>query len=57
MDLPAETMARILGRCKGYFALKEEMSFVKSFFPVPMKNIPNLMLELRALAGEEARRH
>lgn len=57
MDLPAETMTRILGRCKGYFALKEEMSFVKSFFPVPMKNIPNLMLELKALAGEEERRH
>lgn len=57
MDLPAETMTRILGRCKGYFALKEEMSFVKSFFPVPMKNIPNLMLELRALAGAEERRH
>lgn len=57
MDLPAETMTRILGRCKGYFALKEEMNFVKSFFPVPMKNIPNLMLELRALVGAEERRH
>ena len=51
MDLPAETMVRILGRCKGYFALKEEMNFVKSYFPVPMKNIPNLMMELKALVG------
>lgn len=57
MDLPAETMTRILGRCKGYFALKEEMNFVRSYFPVPMKNIPNLMLELRALVGAEERRH
>ena len=50
MDLPAETMTRILGRCKGYFALKEEMNFVRSYFPVPMKNIPNLMNELKTLA-------
>jgi len=51
MELPAETMTRILGRCRGYFALKEEMTFVKSYFPEPMKNIPNLMTELRTLAG------
>ncbi len=50
MDLPVETMTRVLGRCKGYFALKEEMNFVRSYFPVPMKNIPNLMSELKALA-------
>ncbi len=50
MDLPAETMTRVVGRCKGYFALKEEMNFVKGYFPVPMKNIPNLMSELKALA-------
>ncbi len=49
MDLPAETMTRVLGRCKSYFALKEEMNFVKSYFPVPTKNIPNLMSELKAL--------
>lgn len=57
MDLPAETMTRVLGRCKGYYELKEEMNFVKIFFPVPRKNIPNLMLELKALAGAEERRH
>lgn len=57
MVLPAETMTRILDRCKGYFTLKEEMNFVQSYFPVPMKNIPNLMLELRALADAEERRH
>lgn len=50
MELPAETMTRVLGRCKGYFALKEEMNFVRSYFPVPMKNIPNLMSELKALS-------
>lgn len=50
MDLPVETMTQVLGRCKGYFALKEEMNFVRSYFPVPMKNIPNLMSELKALA-------
>lgn len=50
MDLPAETMVRVMGRCKGYFALKAEMDFVKSYFPVPKKNIPNLMTELKALA-------
>ena len=57
MDLPAETMTQILGRCKEYFTLKEEMSFVKSYFPVPMKNIPNLMTELRVLAGTEEKRY
>lgn len=50
MDLPAETMVRVLGRCKDYFALKEEINFVRSYFPVPMKNIPNLMKELKALS-------
>lgn len=50
MELPAETMTRVLGRCKGYFTLKEEMNFVRSYFPVPMKNIPNLMSELKALS-------
>lgn len=50
MNLPAETMTRVLGRCKGYFALKGEMNFVRSYFPVPVKNIPNLMMELKALA-------
>lgn len=50
MELPAETMTRVLGRCKGYFALKEEMNFVRSYFPVPMKNIPNLMSELKVLS-------
>lgn len=50
MDLPAETMVRVMGRCKGYFTLKAEMDFVKSYFPVPKKNIPNLISELKALA-------
>ena len=50
MNIPTETMTRILGRCKGYFALKQEMNFVKAYFPVPMKNIPDLMNELKALA-------
>ncbi len=52
MNLPAETMTRILGRCKGYFALEEEINFVRGYFPVPLKNIPNLMRELNALAEE-----
>lgn len=50
MELPVEVMIRILGRNKGYFKLKEEMDFVKKYFPEPMKNIPNLMSELTALA-------
>ena len=55
MELPAEVMSRILNRNKGYFKLKEEMDFVKEYFPEPKKNIPNLVSELRALAeiGEE----
>ena len=53
MDIPAETLGRVWERCRSYGALEEEMNFVKRYFPVPMKNIPNLMQEMQVLAEAE----
>lgn len=43
-----------MDKCKRYDQLKEEMDFVKQYFPYPKENITNLIEELRLLAeGKE----
>lgn len=49
VNLPTEAMKRILVKSKKYQEAKEELDFVKTFFPVPRKNIPNLIEELKVL--------
>lgn len=53
-SLPATLMGSVVDKCKRYDQLKEEMDFVKQYFPYPKENITNLIEELRLLAeGKE----
>jgi len=52
-DMPAALMGSLLERCRKYDSQKAELDFVKQFFPEPRQNIPNLINELRLIAGEE----
>lgn len=58
-DMSKPVMGRLLKQCEEYDKLagqieelKSQLDFVKEYFPYPEKQIPNLISELRLLAGE-----
>ena len=52
-SLPTALMGSVVDKCRKYDKLKEEMDFVKQYFPHPKQNIRNLIEELRLLAEEK----
>lgn len=52
-SLPTALMGSVVDKCRKYDRLKEEMDFVKQYFPHPKQNIPNLIEELRLMAEEK----
>ena len=59
-DIPVSVMQQLIKKCDEYDKLanqleqvKHQLDFVKEYFPYPEKQIPNLISELRLLAGEK----
>ncbi len=52
-SLSAVLMGSVVDKCRKYDQLKEEMDFVKQYFPHPRQNIPNLIEELCLIAEEK----
>ncbi len=52
-SVPVEIIDLIKLKFENYSKLEEELKFVKTFFPEPRYNIPNLLEELRLLADEK----
>ena len=50
VELPIALVNELARRSQNYEQREQELNFVKSYFPVPRQNIPNLMMELKALA-------